>query len=80
MVSVKESKPSVPCRPEDLNTLSTGPNISTSFTADTEVADAGLYTTVFLVIRRSASFQVGIARGEFHGVINVTTSMGRLTM
>jgi hypothetical protein len=48
--------------------------------AGAKSADAGLYTTVFSVIKHDASFQAGIASGKFHGVINATTPMGRFTM
>ena len=49
---------------------------SASFTAQTDVEDAGVHTTAFPAARAGAISSAGIVYGQFHGVITPTTPRG----
>ena len=78
--SVTRASPTVPPEPVTMFTTPPGRPASastrTSSAASSEASVAGLMTTELPQMRAGAIFQVGIARGKFHGVIRATTPSG----
>src|ERR671916_485730 len=78
--SVTRASPTVPPEPVTMLTTPSGRPASararTRAAAFSEASVAGLITTVLPQSRAGAIFQVGIARGKFHGVIRATTPSG----